>query len=95
MSAMPLTWKDQAQLLRDILSDHQLDCCGTVSECEQLERLAKSLMANINVDQRVKSTLQQIYQYSQDGQYTQHLDEHIQAHQNHLSQWVSDIDQLS
>ncbi|MEH7583434.1 YtzH-like family protein, partial [Priestia megaterium] len=26
-------------ILKDILSNHQSDCCGTVAECEQVERL--------------------------------------------------------
>ena len=91
---MPLTLKDQVQLLKDILSSQQLECCGTVAECEQLERLAKSLMANANIDQTRKSTLQEIYRYSQNGKYTQHLNEHIQSHQNSLSQWVSEMDRL-
>ena len=48
---MPLQYQDQVNLLKDILTNQQTDCCGSVSEYEQLERLIKSLMANSNVNQ--------------------------------------------
>lgn len=92
---MPLSHSDQVTLLKDILSNHQTDCCGSVSECEQLERLVKSLMVNTQVDQNVKNILQEVYQYSQNGAQTNDLDNHILSHQDNLSQWVNNIDQFS
>jgi hypothetical protein len=82
-------------LLKDILSNHQTDCCGSVAECEQLERLVKSLMVNTEVNQNVKSILQEVYQYSQHGAQTADLDEHITSNQENLSTWVNNIDQFS
>ncbi|MBI0576668.1 MULTISPECIES: YtzH-like family protein [Bacillaceae] len=92
---MPLSHQDQVTLLKDILSNHQTDCCGSVAECEQLERLVKSLMVNTQVDQNVKSILQEVYQYSQNGAQTADLDQHILSNQENLSGWVSNIDQFS
>lgn len=92
---MPLNQQNQINLLKDILNNHQTDCCGSVSECEQLERLVKSLMINSEVDQNVKNLLQEIYDYSQTGAQTGNLDVHIQSNQQRLSEWVSDIDQYS
>lgn len=92
---MSLNYNHQIGILKDILTNHQDDCCGTVAECEQMERLIKSLMVNSNIDQNVKSVLSDIYSYSQQGKYTQHLDIHINQNQDHLSQWISEIDQLS
>ncbi|MDQ1144703.1 hypothetical protein QE429_001530 [Bacillus sp. SORGH_AS 510] len=92
---MPLSHGDQVTLLKDILNNHQSDCCGSVAECEQLERLVKSLMVNTQVDQNVKHILQEVYQYSQNGAQTADLDQHILSNQNNLSQWVNDIDQFS
>lgn len=92
---MPLQYQDQVNLLKDILSNHQTDCCGSVSECEQLERLIKSLMVNSNIDQSDKQVLSQIYDYSQSGINASNLDSHIESHQQQLSQWVDNIDQLS
>ena len=43
---MPLQYQDQVNLIKDILTNQQTDCCGSVSEYEQLERLIKSLMVN-------------------------------------------------
>ncbi|MEW9051919.1 MAG: YtzH-like family protein [Neobacillus sp.] len=92
---MPLSHQDQVTLLKDILNNHQTDCCGSVAECEQLERLVKSLMVNSQVDQNVKNILQEVYNYSQHGAYSADLDQHIQSNQDHLSQWVHDIDSFS
>ncbi|WP_338449148.1 YtzH-like family protein [Niallia oryzisoli] len=92
---MPLQYQDQVNLLKDILSNHQTDCCGSVSECEQLERLIKSLMVNSNIDQNNKQVLDQIYSYSQSGINASNLDAHIELHQEQLSQWVDNIDQFS
>jgi hypothetical protein len=92
---MPLNHQDQVSLLKDILSNHQSDCCGSVSECEQLERLVKSLMVNSAVDTNVLPILQEIYSYSQNGINTDNLNQHIEDNQNQLSEWVSNIDQFS
>jgi hypothetical protein len=93
--SVPLSHHDQVNLLKDILSNQQTDCCGSVAEYQQLERLIKSLMVNTNVDGNIKSILQDIYQYSQNGIYASDLEQHIQTNQGQLSQWVDDIGQFS
>lgn len=92
---MPLNFHNQISVLMDILSNQQTDCCGTVAECEQLERLVKSLLVNENISSEAKNVLIDVYEYSQSGKYTQHLDEHILNHQQDLSGWIEDIHQLS
>lgn len=92
---MPLSHQDQVTLLKDILNNHQMDCCGSVAECEQLERLIKSLLVNNQINQNVKYILQDVYQYSQQGAQTADLDQHILTNQGNLSEWVSHIDQFS
>jgi hypothetical protein len=92
---MPLSHQDQVTLLKDILSNHQTDCCGSVSECEQLERIVKSLMVNTQMDQNVKNILQEVYEYGQHGAQTADLDQHILSNQENLSQWVNNIDLFS
>jgi hypothetical protein len=92
---MPIGYQDQVNLLKDILNNHQNDCCGSVSECEQLERLVKSLMVNNEIQDNVKAVLQEVYNYSQIGAQTANLDAHITNNQDHLAQWVDDIDQFS
>ncbi len=89
---MPIQYNDQLNLIKDILSEHQSECCGTVAECEQLERVVKSLMANTSTDQQTKAILENIYTYSQSGKNSTSLNQHIQSHQNELSQWIQDID---
>jgi urease gamma subunit len=92
---MPLNHEHQLTILRDILMNHQSDCCGTVSECEQLERLVQSLLTNEQVTDDVKSMLNDVYYYSQSGKYSSDLDQHITNHQNQLSQWVTDFETYS
>jgi hypothetical protein len=92
---MPLDSHYQMQLLKDILSNHQTDCCGSVSECEQVERLVKSLMVNADINENIKPVLQEIYQYSQSGAGSSDLGSHITSNRQNLSQWVTDMDQFS
>ncbi|MFD3445268.1 YtzH-like family protein [Microbacteriaceae bacterium 4G12] len=92
---MPLNHEHQMAVLKDILADHQNDCCGTVSECEQLERIIKSLMANENINDDMKSMLNDVYYYSQSGQHSPDLDQHISNHQDQLSQWITGMDSFS
>lgn len=92
---MPLDYHNQISVLMDILSNQQTDCCGTVAECEQLERLVKSLLANDHISSEAKNVLMDVYEYSQNGKYTQHLDEHISTHQQEIAHWIEDIHQLS
>lgn len=92
---MPIQYQDQVGLLKDILSEHQSECCGTVAECEQLERVIKSLMIHSNTTENVKGLLEDIYYYSQAGVNSPALDQHIEAHRDQLSQWLQDIDTYS
>ncbi|MFD0770508.1 YtzH-like family protein [Bacillus sp. CGMCC 1.60114] len=92
---MPLNHEHQMAILKDILVNHQSDCCGTVSECEQLERLIQSLLANDNVSNEVKTMLNDVYYYSQSGKYSPDLDGHISGHQEQLSQWITGMDSFS
>ncbi|MBS2970066.1 YtzH-like family protein [Metabacillus sp. KIGAM252] len=92
---MPLDYHHQVTLLKDILTEQQADCCGTVAECEQIERLIKSLMVNAQIDQNVKNVLQNIYEYSQSGKSASELNQHITSQQQNLTQWIQDIDSFS
>ncbi|MDX8359241.1 MULTISPECIES: YtzH-like family protein [Bacillaceae] len=92
---MPLDQNHQINLLKDILENHLSDCCGTVSECEQVERLVKSLMNNTNSQLKLNDTFENIYSYSQSGKNSHNLENHISTHREELSQWVDDITQLT
>ncbi|KAA0549047.1 hypothetical protein FZW96_03800 [Bacillus sp. BGMRC 2118] len=92
---MPLDLHNQISVLMDILSNQQTDCCGTVAECEQLERLVKSMLTNEHLSSEAKNVLMDVYQYSQNGKYSAHLDDHILSHQQDISRWIDDIHQLS
>ncbi|MEN1937617.1 YtzH-like family protein [Paenibacillus sp. 102] len=92
---MPINQQHQLEILKDILVNHQSDCCGTVSECEQLERLIQSLLANDSVNSDVKAMLNDVYYYSQSGKYSPDLDNHISSNQEQLTQWISGMDNFS
>lgn len=81
-------------ILKDILENQHKECCGSVSEWEQAKRLIKSLLMDENLDQRTKSILTDIYSYCQQGAYSADINQHVQDHQNQLSQWVSEMNQL-
>ncbi len=91
---MPISEKDKLNLIKDILNNHQIDHCGSISECEQLGRLVNSLINQSHLEETSISTLNEIYNYSQNGVNSPQLDEHIEAHQQVLSQWITRIDQF-
>ncbi|WP_432442817.1 YtzH-like family protein [Mesobacillus selenatarsenatis] len=43
----------------------------------------------------MKSILQDVYQYSQNGVNASDLEQHIQTNRGQLTQWVDDIGQFS
>lgn len=92
---MPLDHQHQMTILKDILSNHKEDGLGTVSECEQVERLAKSLIANESITNELKNTLTDVYSYSQQGKSATDLDAHVNSHEEQLSQWVEDFNTYS
>lgn len=89
---MPLSHREQLFILADILKNHQIDCTGTSSECEQVQRLANALQRNDGVAPEIKQVLSEIQQYSAAGATESNLLSHIETHQPHLSQWVETID---
>ncbi|PEY42459.1 hypothetical protein CN354_03175 [Bacillus cereus] len=92
---MPINQQHQLEILKDILINHQSDCCGTVSECEQLERLIQSLLANDTIHSDVKAMLNDVYYYSQSGKYSSDLDNHISNNQEQLTEWIAGMDSFS
>lgn len=92
---MPLNAQHQMAILKDILSNHQTDCCGTVSECEQVERLAQAMLANGTANEQVYRTLQNICEYTLTAKSAAHLDQHIETNKQNLSQWVEELSSLS
>jgi len=92
---MPLNGQHQLSILQDILTNHQVDCSGTVSECQQIERLIQSLLSNQQVDEQMKNTLLDVYNYSQHGQNAKNIDEHIIQHKDNLSMWVDNINNFN
>ena len=92
---MPINQQHQLEVLKDILVNHQSDCCGTVSECEQLERLIQSLLANDSISSDAKAMLNDVYSYSQSGKSSSNLDNHISNNQEQLTQWIAGMDNFS
>ncbi|WP_108671333.1 YtzH-like family protein [Peribacillus acanthi] len=92
---MPISHQHQLSLLKDILTNHQSDNCGSASECEQVERLVQSLLTNDQYSEETKSILQEISKYSQTGSTTENLDGHITSYNQQLLQWVENMDSFS
>lgn len=92
---MPLSHEHQISLLKDILNNQQTDCCGSVAEYEQVERLVKSLMINMNINNDIKNVLTEIYDYSKTGISSNNFEAYITSNQDNLTQWVEEIDSFS
>ncbi len=66
---MSLSVENQLSLLRDILHEHCESCCGSKSECEQISRLARSILSNKSTDQQeLLALLPGIHSYSSAGE---------------------------
>ena len=92
---MPIGHHHQVELLKDIIVNHLEDCCGSISECEQLGRLVNSLIEQQEVSPELLPVLDEIYAYCQVGIHSDNLNNHINAHQESLSQWVGHITSYS
>lgn len=88
---MPLNVNDQISVLTDILQNHKIDCCGTISECEQIERIIQSVIQNEHLNFENKQMLLDIYQYGQKGKGVKSLDNHIATNQDNISQWIDNL----
>ncbi|MCF6138328.1 YtzH-like family protein [Pseudalkalibacillus berkeleyi] len=86
---MPLQVTDQLSLLMDILRSHQLDQCGSNSECAQIQRLTNSLLQNPQTPLELRETLTSIQTYSQGGNSAPSVDQHVMGYQNELNQWMN------
>lgn len=90
---MSLNVNNQLNVLSDLLSEQSEDCCGSVSECQQIKRLVQSMMANQSVNnQELTNLFPEIYNYGRQGELAQNLDEHITSNQENLKNWVNVID---
>jgi hypothetical protein len=92
---MPITANDQMHLLYDILTNHKIDCCGSMSECQQIQRIVQSLVNDNSLSYEMKNTLKDIYDYSKVPETNQHLEHHIIQHNSHLDNWISSIDSFT
>ncbi|MBM7572824.1 YtzH-like family protein [Aquibacillus albus] len=89
---MSLNVNDQLHVLYDLLSEHSEECCGSVSECQQIKRIVHSIMANHSIDnEQLLQLLPEIYNYGRQGELVQNLDEHITLNQQNIKNWVNVI----
>ncbi|WP_077621261.1 YtzH-like family protein [Sediminibacillus massiliensis] len=84
--------QNQLSVLYDILSEHSEECCGSVAECQQVQRIVKSMIASNSIqDPELKQLLPEIYDYSRQGELVQNLDDHINTNRENLQNWVNSI----
>lgn len=88
---MPLSSNDQLHVLYDIISEHSEDCCGSVSECQQIQRIVQSLQTKNGLSSA--DLLNNIYSYSKQGESVNDLNQHINNHQSQLTDWANSIQQ--
>ncbi|SDQ41726.1 YtzH-like protein [Virgibacillus subterraneus] len=93
---MTLTVHNQLRLLHDILSEQTEDCCGEISEYQQIKRLVQAMMANNSIsDEQLLQLLPEIYNYGRQGEIAQNDEEHITTNQENIKTWVSAIQQTN
>ncbi|WP_010651422.1 YtzH-like family protein [Oceanobacillus massiliensis] len=93
---MTLNVNNQLTLLLDLLDEQQLDCCGSVSEFQQIERLVKSMLANNSItDNQLLSLLPDIYNYGRQGESAPSQPDHITSNKDNLHNWISAIQQTT
>ncbi len=93
---MTLTVHNQLRLLQDILSEQTEDCCGEISEYQQIKRLVQAMMANNSIsDEQLLQLLPEIYNYGRQGEIAQNDAEHITTNQENIETWVSAIQRTS
>ncbi|MFC4556741.1 YtzH-like family protein [Virgibacillus kekensis] len=93
---MTLTIHNQLRLLEDILSEQSEDCCGEVSEYQQIKRLVRSMMASGSItDEQLLQLLPEIYNYGRQGENAHNDAEHITTNREKIDAWVSAIQQTS
>lgn len=93
---MTLTINNQLRLLHDILSEQTEDCCGEISEYQQIKRLVQAMMANNSIsDEQLLQLLPEIYNYGRQGEIAQNDAEHITTNKDNIETWVSAIQQTN
>ncbi|QKY69736.1 YtzH-like family protein [Lentibacillus sp. CBA3610] len=93
---MTLTTHNQLQLLHDILTEQTEDCCGEISEYQQIKRLVQALIANDRIsDEQLLQLLPEIYNYGRQGEIAQNDEEHILSNKSNINTWVNAIQQTS
>ncbi len=92
---MTISKEHNLTLLRDILAGHHEDCCASVAEYEQANRVIDNLMLNHSLNADTAAILQEIQGYCQNGASLSSHDDHIEHHHESLSSWVDHIDGLS
>ncbi|WP_077327604.1 YtzH-like family protein [Virgibacillus siamensis] len=93
---MTLTVNNQLKLLQDILTEQNEDCCGEISEYQQIKRLVQTMMANNTItDEQLLQLLPEIYNYGRQGEIAHNDAEHITANKEKIETWVDAIQQTS
>ncbi len=96
MITMTLSVNNQLTLLYDILDEQQADCCGSVSEYEQIIRLVESMVRNNSItNEQLLSLLPDIYHYGRQGVSAQNLPDHITAHKKNMDDWINALQQTT
>lgn len=93
---MALTTKDQMNVLYDLLSEHAQDCCGSVSEYQQIQRLARALLSKKAIDNDdFLQALPHIYDYGLNGEQTDNDAQFVSSNQAQLNEWVNSIQNIN
>ena len=88
---MTISKENHITLLKDILSTHCQDCCGSSSQYEQASRIVDNLLVEFGQDEDITKVLSNIQNYCKKGSQLSYHTDHINENQTALSEWVQNL----
>lgn len=88
---MTISKENHITLLKDILSTHCQDCCGSSSQYDQASRIVDNLLVEFGQDEDITKVLSDIQNYCKKGAQLSYHTDHINENQTALSEWVRNL----
>lgn len=92
---MTISKENHITLLKDILSTHCQDCCGSSSQYAQASRIVDNLLVEFGQEEDIKTFLSDIQNYCKQGSQLSYHTDHINENQKEISNWVDRLQSMS
>ncbi|HLR70634.1 MAG TPA: YtzH-like family protein [Pseudogracilibacillus sp.] len=88
---MYLTVHNQLTLLHDLLDEQVKLRAVSMEEYKQIKKLVQTIISNKDMDSELLTILPEIYHYGLKGEVAYSDDDHIEAYENKIEQWLEMI----